>query len=127
MIDQDQVRKFWSNWVRREIGGNDMIQEAAASAAVNEVLQGRDNQAAGDAARRTAQSLGVGVQPMTATPSTPAPTPSRDAPFPAPRAGTPPTGKDGQPLACRLCGSTPAANMSIHEHNGRVVWMVHKT
>ena len=33
----------------------------------------------------------------------------------------------GQPLACKLCGSTPAANMTIHEHNGRLLWMVHKT
>ncbi len=37
MIDQDQARKFWANWVRREIGGNDMVQEAAASA-----VQGRN-------------------------------------------------------------------------------------
>lgn len=113
MIDQDQARKFWANWVRREIGGNDMVQEAAVSAAVNEALQGRDNQAAADAARRTAQSLGVGVPPMSSTPpiSTPAV----------------PTGQAGQPLACKLCGSTPAANMTIHEHNGRVLWMVHKT
>ena len=113
MIDQDQARKFWANWVRREIGGNDMVQEAAVSAAVNEALQGRDNQAAADAARRTAQSLGVGVPPMPSTPpiSTPAVV----------------TGQAGQPPACRLCGSTPAANMTIHEHNGRVLWMVHKT
>src|SRR6202022_3675648 len=33
----------------------------------------------------------------------------------------------GGPLACKLCGSTPAANMTIHEHNGRLLWMVHKT
>ena len=61
MIDQDQARKFWANWVRREIGGNDMVQEAAVGAALNEIVQGHDNQAAADAARRTAQSLGVGV------------------------------------------------------------------
>ncbi len=61
MIDQDQARKFWTNWVRREIGGSDMIQEAAVSAAVNEVLLGRDNQAAADAARDTAHRLGGGV------------------------------------------------------------------
>ena len=129
MIDQDQARKFWANWVRREIGGNDMVQEAAASAAVNEIMQGRDNQAAADAARRTAQSLGVGVPPMNATQptSSPTPTPTRDAPSPAVRAGTVPTGQAGQPLACKLCGSTPAANMTIHEHNGRLLWMVHKT
>ena len=125
MIDHDQARKFWANWVRREIGGNDMVQEAAASAAVNEVLQGHDNQAAADAARRTAQSLGVGV-----------PTPDPDPPpqggreivaRPAASIGSEPAGNDGQPLACKLCGSTPAANMTIHEHNGRVIWMVHKT
>ena len=129
MIDQDQARKFWANWVRREIGGNDMVQEAAVSAAVNEVLQGRDNQAAADAARRTAQSLGVGVPPMNATQptSTPAPTPTRDAPFPTALGGAVTTGQAGQPLACKLCGSTPAANMTIHEHNGRLLWMVHKT
>ena len=111
MIDQDQARKFWANWVRREIGGNDMVREAAVGAALNEIVQGHDNQAAADAARRTAQSLGVGV-------STPRPTP-------------PPQGVreivGGQPLACKLCGSKPAANMTIHEHNGRLVWMVHKT
>ncbi len=129
MIDQDQARKFWANWVRREIGGNDMVQEAAASAAVNEIMQGRDNQAAADAARRTAQSLGVGVPPMNATQptSTPTPTPTRDAPTPAVPAGAVPTGQAGQPLSCKLCGSTPAANMTIHEHNGRLLWMVHKT
>src|SRR5713101_4576933 len=61
MIDQDQARKFWTNWVRREIGGNDMIQEAAVGAAVNELLLGHDNQAAADAARNTAHRLGGGV------------------------------------------------------------------
>jgi len=125
VIDQDQARKFWASWVRREIGGNDMVQEAAVSAAVNEVLQGRDNQAAAAAARRTAQSLGVGVPPMNSAPAMSSPT--RDAPFPATPVGAVPTRNDGQPLACKLCGSTPAANMTIHEHNGRVIWMVHKT
>jgi hypothetical protein len=61
MIDQGQARKFWTNWVRREIGGSDMIQEAAVSAAVNELLLGHDNQAAADAARNTARQLGGGV------------------------------------------------------------------
>lgn len=128
MIDQEQARKFWANWVRREIGGNDMIQEAAVSAAVNEILQGRDNQAAANAARRTAQSLGVGVPPMNAPQPVSAPTPlaSGGAAFPA-SAGAVPTTQAGQPLVCKLCGSTPAANMTIHEHNGRLLWMVHKT
>ncbi len=63
MIDQDQARKFWTSWVRREIGGSDMIQEAAVSAAVNELLLGRDNQAAADAARNTARQLSGGVSP----------------------------------------------------------------
>ena len=128
MIDQDQARKFWANWVRREIGGNDMVQEAAASAAVNEVLQGRDNQAAANAARRTAQSLGVGVPPMNAPQPVlaPSPTVSSGAPLPTP-VGAVPTTQAGQPLVCKLCGSTPAANMTIHEHNGRLLWMVHKT
>jgi hypothetical protein len=112
VIDQDKARKFWANWVRREIGGGDMVQEAATSAAVNEVLQGRDNEAAGNAARRTAESLGVGVPAMNATQPVSAP---------------PPPAQSGQPLACKLCGSTPAANMTIHEHNGRLLWMVHKT
>jgi len=61
VIDQDQARKFWTSWVRREIGGNDMIQEAAVSAAVNELLLGHDNQAAADAARNTARQLAGGV------------------------------------------------------------------
>jgi hypothetical protein len=137
VIDQEQARKFWASWVRREIGGNEMVQEAVVSAAMNEILQGRDNQAAADAARRTAQSLGVGVPTMTTTPSSPKPTPSstRNAPFPGPSGNAPfpapaaalPSGMPGQPLACKLCGSTPAANVTIHEHNGRLVWMVHKT
>jgi len=25
VIDQDQARKFWTGWVRREIGGSAMI------------------------------------------------------------------------------------------------------
>jgi len=111
VIDQDQARKFWTNWVRREIGGNDMVQEAAVGAALNEIVQGHDNQAAADAARRTAQSLGVGV--------------STSHPNPPPQGGREIVA--GQPLACKLCGSKPAANMTIHEHNGRLVWMVHKT
>jgi hypothetical protein len=133
VIDQDQARKFWTSWVRREIGGNDMIQEAAVSAAVNELLLGRDNQAAADAARSTAHRLGGGLPPVSTAPavsrpaSTPAPAPSYATPSPAvPRAAVP-TGQAGQPLACKLCGSTPAANMTIHEHNGRLLWMVHKT
>src|SRR5713101_5436023 len=138
MIDQDQARKFWTNWVRREIGGNDMIQEAAVSAAVNELLLGHDNQAAADAARGTAHRLGGGLPPASVTPptSTPTPTPTpmptatpiRDeAPSPTVPGAAVSTGRAGQPLACKLCGSTPAANMTIHEHNGRLIWMVHKT
>jgi hypothetical protein len=129
VIDQDRARKFWANWVRREIGGSDLVQEAAASAAVNEVLQGHSNEAAASAARRTAQSLGVGVPPTSTIPSTstPAPTSTRDVPFPAGLRAAVPPGGAGQPLACKLCGSTPAANVTIHEHNGRLVWMVHKT
>ena len=134
MIDQEQVRKFWAGWVRRQIGGNEMVQETAASAAVNEVLQGHDNDAAAEAARRVARSLGIDVpssQPSVSGAPTPTPAASA-APFPGPTSaptgtGAPsPTPADGQ-LRCRLCGSVPAANMTIHEHNGRVVWMVHKT
>jgi hypothetical protein len=130
VIDQDQARKFWANWVRREIGGNDMIQEAAVSAAVNELLLGHDNQVAADAARSTAHRLGGGLPVVTTTPSpsTTATTPTRDAPLPTTPAAAVPTGQQaGGPLACKLCGSTPAANMTIHEHNGRLLWMVHKT
>src|SRR5260370_19836806 len=78
MIDQDQARKFWANWVRREIGGNDMIQEAAVSAAVNELLLGHDNQAAADAARNTAHPLWCGLPPPGATPTTPTASPPPD-------------------------------------------------
>ena len=124
MIDQDQARKFWSNWVRREIGGNDMIQEAAVGAAVNELLLGHDNQAAADAARNTAHRLGGGAP---APHPDPIPRGGREAvAAPVAPAGVP-AGQVSQPLACKLCGSTPAANMTIHEHNGRLVWMVHKT
>jgi hypothetical protein len=69
MIDQGQARKFWTNWVRREIGGSDMIQEAAVSAAVNELLLGHDNQAAADAARNTARQLGGGASTSHPDPS----------------------------------------------------------
>jgi len=69
VIDQDQARKFWTSWVRREIGGNDMIQEAAVSAAVNELLLGHDNQAAADAARNTARQLAGGGSPHPDPPS----------------------------------------------------------
>jgi hypothetical protein len=110
MIDHDQARKFWASWVRREIGGNEMIQEAAVSAAVNEVLLGHDTQAAADAARNTAHRLGGGA-------------PSAPHPDPPPLGGREIV---ATPLVCKLCGSTPAANMTIHEHNGRILWMVHK-
>src|SRR5436189_1094670 len=78
VIDQDQARKFWTGWVRREIGGSAMIQEAAVSAAVNELLLGHDNQAAADAARSTARQLSGGVPAASATRSTsmPATTPT---------------------------------------------------
>ena len=83
MIDQDQARKFWTNWVRREIGGDDTIQQAAVGAAVNELLLGHDNQAAADAARRTADRLSGGLPPVSGTPSTssPASTPTIAAPL----------------------------------------------
>lgn len=124
MIDQDQARKFWTSWVRREIGGNDMIQEAAVSAAVNELLLGHDNQAAADAARSTAHRLGGGVS--TPTPNPPPQGGRENVATPVASVGAAPTGPAGA-LACKLCGSTPAANMTIHEHNGRLLWMVHKT
>jgi hypothetical protein len=68
MIDQDQARKFWTSWVRREIGGSVMVQEAAVSAAVNELLLGHDNQAAADAARNTARQLSGAVSTPHADP-----------------------------------------------------------
>ena len=125
MIDQDQARKFWANWVRREIGGNDMIQEAAVSAAVNELLLGHDNQAAADAARNTAHRLGGGVP--TPHPGPPPQGGREIVATPVAPIGAVPVAQAGGPLACKLCGSTPAANMTIHEHNGRLLWMVHKT
>jgi hypothetical protein len=98
VIGDDQSRKYWTDWARREIGGNQMVQEAATTAAMQEIARGRGTSEAAEAARRVAQSLGVFVAPG-----------------------------PGQALACQLCGSTPAANMTIHEHNGRILWMVHKT
>ena len=91
MIDQDQARKFWTSWVRREIGGNEMIQEAAVSAAVNELLLGHDNQAAADAARNTAHQLAGALPPVSPTPSTstPAARPTDYAPTPPPGAVVP--------------------------------------
>ena len=125
MIDQDQARKFWTNWVRREIGGNDMIQEAAVGAAVNELLLGHDNQAAAEAARNTAHRLGGGAP--TSRPNPPPQGGREIVAAPIAPVGAVPAGRAGEPLACKLCGSTPAANMTIHEHNGRLLWMVHKT
>src|SRR5438128_7470580 len=94
MIDQDQARKFWTNWVRREIGGNMMIQEAAVSAADNELLLGHHNQAGADAARNTAHQLVGGVPPVSsATPSTSTvgATPTGDAPIPTAPGGAVPS------------------------------------
>jgi hypothetical protein len=135
VIDQGPARKFWASWVRRELGGNDMVQEAAVDAALSQIAQGHDNQAAADAARRTAQSLGVGVpsiskapvQPTPITPAPPSTPPQAGSSVGSAVAGGVPLAREGQPLACKLCGSTPAANMTIHEHNGRVLWMTHKT
>src|SRR2546423_10712463 len=67
VIDQDQARKFWTGWVRREIGGRAMIQEAAVRAALHELLLGHDNQAAADAARTTAHQLTGAISPVDAT------------------------------------------------------------
>jgi hypothetical protein len=102
MIDQDQARKFWTNWVRREIGGNGMIQEAAVSAALNELLLGHDNQAAADAARDTARQLGG----FSATLSTSTPATTRTASAPIPAAGVveskiPATLSPGKPMLRR--------------------------
>ena len=83
VIDQDQARKFWTGWVRREIGGSAMIQEAAVSAAVNELLLGHDNQAAADAARSTAQQLAGDMRPVSATLAASTPTATATA-APAP-------------------------------------------
>lgn len=93
MIDQDQARKFWTSWVRREIGGSEMIQEAAVSAAINALLLGHDNQAAADAARTTVHQLGGGIPPVSAT--LPAPTP---AITPAVESTTPAPLDPGKPL-----------------------------
>src|SRR5207302_3892224 len=102
-----------------------MIQEAAVSAAVNELLLGHDNQAAANAARDTAHRLSGGVPTPHAAP--PQQGGREVVATPVAAAGPAASGHAGAPLACRLCGSTPAANMSIHEHNGRLLWMVHKT
>ena len=112
MIDQDQARKFWTNWVRREIGGNDMIHEAAVSAAVNELLLGHDNQAAADAARNTARQLAGGV-------STP-------QPDPAPQGGTetvasPPS--PTAPLAAPAVASQIAASLNPGKSLLRRPWL----
>src|SRR5690349_12203509 len=113
MVDQEQVRKYWTDWVRRQIGGGELVQDAAVSAAVSAVLGGRDNEAAAEAARQVARSLGVKVSGDRAAGNvavrpTPPPTSGEIAPAPA---GAPPG--DGEPLRCRLCGSVPAANMTI--------------
>jgi len=94
VIDQDQARKFWTGWVRREIGGSAMIQDAAVSAAINELLLGHDNQAAADAARSTAQQLAGDIPPVSAT--LPASTPA-SAPAATPTAGPAPL-NTGKPL-----------------------------
>lgn len=116
----DETRKFWADWVRREIGGPDMVQEAAVFSALSELQQGHDAQAAADGARRTAESLGVVVKPSIRPPAMPGGTaiPAPGAPVAAPTAPR---------VACKLCGSTPAARVTLHEHNGRIIWMTHKT
>src|SRR5207302_3759919 len=100
MIDQDQARKFWTSWVRREIGGSDMIQGAAVSAAINELLLGHDNQAAADAARNTARQLAGGV-------STPHPDPPPRGGREAVPIPPPPTAPGGTARA--VAGQIPAA------------------
>jgi hypothetical protein len=90
VVDQEQVRKFWTSWVRREIGGNGMVQEAAVSAAVDQVLLGHDNQAAADAARNVARQLGQGQRTATAPIATGAVIPTVESKTPAPlRPGKP--------------------------------------
>jgi len=100
MIDQDQARKFWTSWVRREIGGSDMIQGAAVSAAINELLLGHDNQAAADAARNTARQLAGGV-------STPHPNPPPQGGRETVPTPPPPTAPEGTARA--VAGQIPAA------------------
>jgi hypothetical protein len=99
VIDQDQARKFWTNWVRREIGGSEMIQDAAVSAAVNELLLGHDNQAAADAARNTARQLSGGAQAASATLPTATPAATRSAEAPTPAAAGPVPAGDTRILA----------------------------
>src|ERR1700736_6679381 len=102
-----------------------MIQEAAVSAAVNELLLGHDNQAAADTARSTAHRLAGGIP--TPDPGPPPQGGREIVATPVAPVGAVPVAPAGGPLACKLCGSTPAAKMTIHEHNGRLLWMVHKT
>jgi hypothetical protein len=97
-IGEDETRKHWAAWVSREIGGNELVRDAVVDAALKEIARGGDTASAAEAARKVAQSLGVVIR-----------------------------SRAGQPLACRLCGSTPAASVTLHEHNGRIAWMVHKT
>ena len=115
VIDQDQARKFWTGWVRREIGGSAMIQEAAVSAAVNELLLGHDNQAAADAARTTAQQLAGAIPPVGATlpASTPAATPTVEIKTPAPLNADKPLFRRPWPYVAGLAGIAVAAIIVI--------------
>src|SRR5438477_10358287 len=67
VIDQDQARKFWTGWVRREIGGSAVIQEGAVTAAAAALLPRHDNQAAAYAARSAATALARNMPPLFAT------------------------------------------------------------
>jgi hypothetical protein len=98
MAGSDATHAYWRDWVRHQIGGNEIVQAAALGAALDQIRQGNDGAAAAAAAQRVAESMGVV-----------------------------PKGKAPGALACRLCGSTPAVNVRIREHNGRIIFMVSKT
>src|SRR2546430_10684911 len=66
VIDQDQARKFWTGWVRREIGGSAMIQEGAVRAPATRPLLGHDNQAPPDAPPTPAHPPPAAIPPATA-------------------------------------------------------------
>ena len=99
MDERAIARSQWAGWVATAIGGDAAQQAAALDAAMAAMDGGLGGSAAEAAARRAAAAAGPAI------------------------AGSMPAGV----MRCRFCGSVPAIAATIHEHNGFLIWFVHRT
>jgi len=107
----DDNRRLWAEWVAREIGGDEARQQTALEAAIQALQSGRSVAEASNAARAAAGA---------------APPPPPEVSYFQTGAAPAPTYFQTGGTRCRFCGSVPAVNMTIYEHNGYLILMTFK-